>query len=343
MRGEKLVFADLVQRDEVWESLFTPSIHDTTTEHILLSLFKTFENLLDRVLADHQLVMTASAERKEEVRSETRTVTPTNTISERDFGKLDRLLREKPNASILALEARIMFSNNKTSQWFRAKSPQERTKMLEEARKNAPQHRRRYKEHISKLQEERKQIQLKRAKEREETERKQVESKEKITSELTEYGLWVSAAEVNRHVNALKSETKKRKALKAQLRFRKKVLQQQHQDESVFAFSSKEKGQFTSTILCENLLQLVQSCVSLEQSCASLEPISGSSESSLTGKCIQHNFKEPDGAIKAYEGRIISQVPGFEEWYNVVYTLEPDVVYTFKLTEDLKNGDLKII
>jgi len=33
-----------------------------------------------------------------------------NTISERDFAKLDRLLREKPDATTLALEGLIMFS-----------------------------------------------------------------------------------------------------------------------------------------------------------------------------------------------------------------------------------------
>ena len=141
---------------------------------------------------------------------------------------------------------------------------------------------------------------------------------------------------MNRHVSAMKSETKKSKALKAQLRFRKKVLQQQHPDESVFAFSSKEMGQFTSTILCRNLLQLVQSCTAME-------PIPSSSDDSLAGKCIRHNFKETNGTITAYEGKIISQIPGFEEWYNVDYTLEPDIVYTYKLTEDLKNRDLKVM
>ena len=109
--------------------------------------------------------MTASAERKEEVKSETRTVKPTNTISERDFRKLDRLLREKPNASILALEAQILFCNNKTSQWFKAKPSEERKQMLEEARKNAPQYRKKYKDHLLELQEERNKKQLMKVKE----------------------------------------------------------------------------------------------------------------------------------------------------------------------------------
>ena len=37
--------------------------------------------------------------------AETKSVPKTNTISERDFAQLDRFLREKPNASILSLEA----------------------------------------------------------------------------------------------------------------------------------------------------------------------------------------------------------------------------------------------
>ena len=40
---------------------------------------------------------------------------------------------------------------------------------------------------------------------------------------------------------------------------------------------------------------------------------------------------------------VISQVPGFPDWYNVVYIEEPDIVYTYKLTDDIKNGDLKLL
>lgn len=208
--------------------------------------------------------------------------------------------------------------------------------MLEEARKNAPRHREKYRQHLEKLQTERNDLQIKKQREKEKSERKLVEMKERITSELTEYGLWISTAEVKRQVSAITSETKRRRALKAQLRFRKKVLGQEHHNESVFAFSSKEKGQFTSALLCQNLLQLVQSCT-----CD--EPTPSFSDDSLAEKSIQHNFKDSDGTVRAYEGRVISQVPGFEGWYNVVYTEEPGIVYTFKLTDDLKNGDLKVL
>ena len=45
-----------------------------------------------------------------------------NIISERGFAKLDRLLREKTNATTLALEGTILFSNKKTAWWLRKKS-----------------------------------------------------------------------------------------------------------------------------------------------------------------------------------------------------------------------------
>ena len=61
----------------------------------------------------------------------------------------------------------------------------------------------------------------------------------------------------------------------------------------------------------------------------------------LVGKHIKHKFSE-DGKLITYSGRVISQVPGFSNWFNVVYTREPDVVYTFNLSEDLKNGDLHV-
>ena len=339
MIGERIPFTpDLIKRDEIWETLSSQSHHDPSVEYILLSLFKSFELLLERVLADHQPVMSAAAENKEKVKSETTTVKTTNTISERDFGKLDRLIREKPNASILALEAHILFTNNKTTKWLATKSSDERRIMFEEARKNAPQHCQRYHEHLSNIETERIKVQNKKQKEKEASERKRVQMKEKITSELTDYGLWISPAQVKSKLSAMRSEKQKCTALKAQLRFRKTVLQQQPTDDSVYKFSSKEKGHFDSQLLCENLLKLIEYSRSIEAS----ESATPESIPSLSGKYIEHNFTEPDGTIKPYKGKVISQVPGFLDWYNVVYTEEPGIVYTFKLKEDFDNGDLNI-
>lgn len=222
MTGESIPFsADLVKKDSEWQALVTPSHYDSISGTLLLSLFKAFGLLLDRVLMDNSSTI---VDADEKVRAESRTATTTNTVSERDFAKFDRLLRQKPNASTLALEAHILFTNNKTSEWFRSKSEAEKVKIMEEARKNAPKYRKHYHQRISAIAEGREKQQLQKQREKEEAERKQLVMNEKITSDIISYGLWQSEEQANAILTTLQSETQKRVALKAQLRFRKVVL-----------------------------------------------------------------------------------------------------------------------
>ena len=63
---------------------------------------------------------------------QTKSVPTMDTISERDFAKLDRLLCGKPNAT-LSLEVLIFFSNNKTANWLHEKSSSVREALLQKA------------------------------------------------------------------------------------------------------------------------------------------------------------------------------------------------------------------
>ena len=58
----------------------------------------------------------------------------TNLAPKRDFAVLDRLLSQKPNATYIALEAVILFSHNKTSEWLNAKPQGERQRLIQAAR-----------------------------------------------------------------------------------------------------------------------------------------------------------------------------------------------------------------
>lgn len=107
---------------------------------------------------------------------------------------------------------------------------------------------------------------------------------------------------------------------------------QQEAPDSLFKFSSKEKGQYTSQILRDNLALLLQQAQQIE-----------TITSSLTGKSIKHRFEVDGGKQKFFKGRVISQVPGFPDWFNVVYVEEPGIVYSYKLSEDIEKGDLKIL
>ena len=71
------------------------------------------------------------------------------------------------------------------------------------------------------------------------------------------------------------------------------------------------------------------------------EPLTQSVDD-LVGKSVVHRFLE-DEQLVTYNGRVLSTVLGFPEWFNIVYDNEPNVVYTFKLQEDLRNGDLHVL
>ncbi len=62
----------------------------------------------------------------------------------------------------------------------------------------------------------------------------------------------------------------------------------------------------------------------------------------LTCLSYQHYYslKRENGKNKLYKGRVISHMPGFPDWFNVVYNDEPGVVYSYKLSEDLERGVL---
>ena len=59
---------------------------------------------------------------------------------------------------------------------------------------------------------------------------------------------------------------------------------------------------------------------------------------------MKHRFqvtrREPEE--QEWFGKVLSQVPGLCRWYNIKYD-DDEAVYTYKLQDDLKNGDLDII
>jgi len=117
------------------------------------------------------------------------------------------------------------------------------------------------------------------------------------------------------------------------------VLQQSYPtDKEIYKFSSKQVGNFTPTMLRENLTKLIQAAACEVNTANSPED----TDFDLVGKRIDQQFNE-SGKLVTYSGRVVSQVPGFIEWYNIVYDDEPETVYTYKLLDDMKNGDLSLV
>ena len=73
----------------------------------------------------------------EESRESSRSVDKHNKFSERVFAYLDQLMRTRPNSMLLANEATIMFSLNKTSEWLKSLSDEETASIIETSRKRA--------------------------------------------------------------------------------------------------------------------------------------------------------------------------------------------------------------
>ena len=81
----------------------------------------------------------------------------------------------------------------------------------------------------------------------------------------------------------------------------------QYSDTSVYCFSKKGVGPFSSTILKGNLLKLI------EDAWKATPPISSSpGDPILVGKQVQHRFSENKENV-LYTGKVVSQVPGFQD------------------------------
>ena len=212
--------------DHVLSRLLEPADSDSVTSELLKVLCSTLGTFTARLLSDH-LPGGAFHSPTPSLQSEASSVAKTNAISERDFAQLDRLLREKPNASTLAIEGMVMYSNNKTGEWLQSKTAEERAAILRTARTSASDVRdlylsrqeeiRRYR--VKELEEKEKEIRQKKE--------KQIKRKEELTNGIAKYGgLWSTSSDMRKHVENL-SDTGKRAAFRAQLLFRKFVLLQE--------------------------------------------------------------------------------------------------------------------
>jgi len=322
------------RKDDIWHHLIAPTKYDATTQEVLEILCHAFSALLSRLVQDH-LPGGAHYNPSAQLTNETKSVSKTNAVSEWDFGKLDRLLHEKPNASTLSLEAMVLFSNNKTIKWLNSKSAEEVQHLLQTARKKAPEFKRLFKQRKQDILEGRikalheKQCALDAARKR------GLRLKEKLTQDIIHFGLWQTREEITTGVAKQKSKAGKLKALKIQLNFRKQVLNQKsYHDKELFLFS-KNRQQYSVDKLIENLCRLI----------CEEEPVQGQAnevQESLVGKSIKHKWRDENGIEQWYFGEVLSKVAGTDEWYNVQYEGEDDIM-TINLHEDIDLGDLEVV
>ena len=88
------------------------------------------------------------------------------------------------------------------------------------------------------------------------SQQRKLRQREKLTQDIIEYGLWQISDDISRGLSQLRSNSAKVKAIKAQLDFRKLVLEQTHPEKDVF-FLTKIRRKLSVDELVTNLCKLV--------------------------------------------------------------------------------------
>ena len=99
--------------------------------------------------------------------------------------------------------------------------------------------------------------------------------------------------------------------------------------------SSAKDGKFSVPRVTENLKTLVTFAA----------PNTSEQEehiSFLVGKRIRHKFQDSAENMHWYPGLVISQVPNFDRWFNVIYDGD-ETVYTFRLLDAVEADDLELL
>ena len=131
---------DLMNKDHIYDRLMEQSEEfDELTKQLLEILFASFSIITKRMLHDH-LKGGKYDEPSDTLIKESESTPTENVFTESNFGCLDRLMREKPNANEITLEAIIMCKSNKTQQWRDGLSETEREKWMNWAKKTRNDH-----------------------------------------------------------------------------------------------------------------------------------------------------------------------------------------------------------
>ncbi|KAK3107360.1 hypothetical protein FSP39_012735 [Pinctada imbricata] len=302
---------------------------------LLQNVFAALKDLLKRMIPEH-LPGGKYWDPSPDIREKAASARKHNKSPEFIFGQLDHLTSFRPNASVLANEAYLLYAYNKTSEWLRSLPIKERDKIIEESRKGGREVRKKFKERLHIIEEKRIEAQQRKQQELQRLEKERLRKAEMMTNDICYYGLWQTAEQVDEGIARMDTQKDVISALHAQLKFRKNVLKQKHTNNKIFNLSRKTaEGKYEKLSVDElksNILELITSAARVPTS-----EVQHSDMPLLVGKVIDHKFTD-----KSYRGKVISVVPGFPSWYNVKYDGD-DAIYAFNLMDDYKKGDLSIV
>ena len=258
MAGKLVLFPEYPPtEDKIYECLTDTSDNDDNVETILGVLLPAMAKLVAKEFKDF---LPGGKYADQRATPKTDSVEKHNVFPERMFGFLDHILKYKPNISTLAAEAYVMFVTNKTSQWLEDKDKQTTEDLVRTARCSGLLLRKKFQERSEAIRAERKRKQEEEMRLHQEKRNRKVRRLEKITEEITKYGLWKNSPEIENGLRKLKTTKDKRDALCAQLRFRKQVLGQSVTNMNLFNMTYVLAGRRKPLTVCQlksNLKQLV--------------------------------------------------------------------------------------
>ena len=262
LNGNVLFFHEfedaLMNKDHIYDRLMEKSDEfDELTKQLLEILFGSFAIITKRMLHDH-LEGGKYDQPSDTLIEESESSPNENVFTESNFGCLDRLMREKPNANEITLESIIMCKSNKTQLWRDSLNDTEREKWMNWAKKNRINH---YKQFVERRKIIRKLRNEKRLNKIENKKRKEIQirkTKEELCTKIENYGgLWKGSNDIKFNLSKIKDEKEITEALKCQLKFRQKVLLEgKIVDTNLFHFSCR-KDIFSNSKLKENLEYII--------------------------------------------------------------------------------------
>lgn len=332
LAGESPFPTSELVKDASFAALVEPDVSlDTIAESIAKVSLQALANYLQRAVCD-QLPGGANFNLDDDLQATT-SVPKTNKFPESIFGFLDQLIHKRPNATMLANEALILFIKNGTGAWLNSKSTDEREQIL----KHAHADQQRICEESSSRREAVEAVRANKLAAKISAQKKHVEYEYRRNTQLLldiqKCGLWQYRVDVTNQLLRYQSDSAKRDALKMQLRFRKFVLRQPPPDgdSSIYAFSVKGQ-QLSIAQLQTNLLSLIEGA----QGSGDV----GNVDDIFVGRTVEHFIHDSQNWYRAY---VIDAVPGFPTFYNYVYDRDPETVYTRKLHDDMLKGEVRIL
>ncbi|XP_014676897.1 PREDICTED: uncharacterized protein LOC106816789, partial [Priapulus caudatus] len=244
-----------VHRDGMYETMFTDTDdiqHNIYTQEALEIILTHFQLSLHR--CTHEMRTRMKSDRG--YRDAAAKVPATNVASERDFGQLDMLMRQRPNARTINMEATILYANNKTADWLDTLDIHHKERYINTAISSVKYVEERYKQRkLAIYKHKREQLEAKKIAKQLRDENKRQE-KRQIIEKLHELGgEWKTGEDIIQKLDQIKTKTGQKLALGIQLRYHKIVL---CNDAPRNLFMQQHQGKtLTVAQLTDNLVKII--------------------------------------------------------------------------------------